>query len=230
MAGDEGELARLDVLRAKAECERAAARKLDVEAEMGRAALEQAHILLAKAQRVEKAELATNRYHHVYLFDGIVNGSTVEKCIDQLTQWMRNDSGCPIEIIFSSPGGEVMQGMALFDFIQRVRRAGHFVTTMTLGYAASMAGILLQAGDTRVMGAESYILIHEISTGVLGKTGEIEDEVAFCKKIQKRIIDIFLSRCGKKISRATFERRWRRKDWWLDSKECLKLGFVDEVQ
>jgi ATP-dependent protease ClpP protease subunit len=78
------------------------------------------------------------------------------------------------------------------------------------------------------MGHESYILIHEVSFGAGGKIGEVEDEVAFVKKIQSRVLDIFASRS--KLSKATIARKWRRKDWWLDSTEALKAGFVDELR
>jgi ATP-dependent protease ClpP protease subunit len=96
-----------------------------------------------------------------------------------------------------------------------------------MGYAASMAGILLQAGEDRQMGREAYILIHEVSFGVAGKIGEVEDEVKFVKMVQKRVLDIFADRA--KVSRGYIAQRWRRKDWWLDSVTAQKLGIVDTV-
>jgi ATP-dependent Clp protease protease subunit len=147
--------------------------------------------------------------------------------MERLAYWSRTEPGCAIELIFTSPGGSVIDGMALFDFIQQLRRAGHFITTRALGWAASMAGILLQAGDKRVMAKESYVLIHEISTGAVGKIGEIEDEVKFVKKIQGRILDIFAARAN--VKREYFAKHWKRQDWWLDSDEALKIGIIDEV-
>lgn len=217
----EAEEARSAVLRAKAAHEEAEAAKLRLEA----AVIE---ITLAKARRAEEAELATNKFYHTYVFDSVVSDQSVEKCIDQLTQWMRRDSGCDIEIIFFSPGGGIVPGMALFDFIQRVRKAGHRVTTMALGMAASMAGILLQAGDERVMGKEAWVLIHEASFGAQGKIGDVEDTVEWVKKVQKRILKIFASRC--KLTETQIARRWKRKDWWISSDDCLKLGLVDRVE
>jgi len=126
MAKKEDEEVRREVLRAKAAHELAEAAKLEVETKRMR-------ITLAKERRAEAAELATDKFHHIYVFDSVVSDQSVEKCINQLTQWMRRDADCDIEIIFFSPGGGVVSGMALFDFIQRVRRAGHHVTTMTLG-------------------------------------------------------------------------------------------------
>lgn len=211
----------IEKLRAEAERQRAEAR--------GAALLaEQTALELRREQRKEQEELTRDKYHKVYVFNGAVTNNSVAACMTQLNEWSRLEPGCDMEIILDSPGGEVIPGMALFDFLRGLRARGHFITTVALGYAASMAGLLLQAGTQRVMGREAYVLIHEVSTGAIGKIGEIEDEVKFVKKIQKRVLDIFAERSKK--GREYFARRWRRKDWWLDSEECLKIGFVDEVR
>lgn len=191
------------------------------------AAASVASLQAAATAQSEAWRLADNRFHHVYMFTEPVNGQSVSKCMTQLDVWKRVDPGCPITIVFNSPGGGVIDGMALFDYILQLRASGHKVTTKAMGFAASMAGILLQAGDVRQMGREAYLLIHEISTVTGGTMGQIEDEVTFLKKIQSRIVDIFAERA--KISRARIEKGWKRKDWWLDSTEALKLGFVDEI-
>jgi len=118
--------------------------------------------------------------------------------------------------------------MALFDHIVTMRANGWHVTTTARGYAASMAGILLQAGDVRTMGRQSYLLIHEVQAAAMGTMGEIEDEVEFLKKIQNRILSIFAERS--RLTVPQLRRRWKRKNWWLDSDEALKLGIVDEVR
>ena len=187
-----------------------------------------AKISLAKTQRQEEEVLASNEYHCLYPFAGEVSGSSVAACIAQLTLWMRTRPGAAIEIVFNSPGGDVVEGMALFDFIQQVRRAGHIVTTTTIGVAASMAGILLQAGDVRVMGKEAWVLIHEASFGARGKIGEVEDTVKWVKMVQGRILKIFAARS--KLSERAIAARWKRTDWWLSSDDCLKHGLVDEVR
>jgi len=131
-------------------------------------------------------------------------------------------------IFFNSPGGEVVSGMNLYDFIGELRQKGHFIITATRGYAASMAGILLQAGDRRVMGKEAYLLIHEVSFSAAGSMGDVEDTVEWVKKVQNRVLDIFADRS--KMSRDDIESHWKRKDWWLSSVESLEAGFVDEVK
>ena len=221
----EGETRKALAEAAKAENEAEVVRIEGAEAAI---ALKKVEINFEREQEKRDRELAENSYHHVYYFNDSVTSSSVKNCMEELTYWHRAFPKCDIEIIFFSPGGNVIEGMALYDHIQWLRPQGHHVTTTALGYAASMGGILLQAGDTRVMGKESYLLIHEVSFGAGGKIGEVEDEVAFVKKIQSRVLDIFAARSA--LSKKAIARKWRRKDWWMDSAEALKLGFVDELR
>lgn len=214
--------------RAKAEKALAEARKAEAEARAAAAEAEKAELALERERHKRERERVADEFHRVYRFIGEVTASTVKSCIDELTLWSRLTPGCDITLILQSPGGDVVAGMALWDFLQELREREHKLTTVARGYAASMAGILLQAGDVRVMGAESWLLIHEASFGVIGSYGEVEDRVKWVKRVQERILDIFAARS--KLSKAAIKRRWHRKDWWLDSTEALKLGFIDEIR
>lgn len=110
--------------------------------------------------------------------------------MEELGSWSRREPGCAMKIIFNSPGGSIIDGLALYDFILELRANGHYVETIAVGMAASMGGILLQAGHERVVGANAFVLVHEASTGAMGKTSEIEDEVAFVKRLQEKLLDI----------------------------------------
>lgn len=214
----EAQLARLD----------AETQKLRAEADAAALHADDARIDSQRKREAREEELAGNKYHHVYLFTDQVSASSSRACMAQLSTWHRLDPQCPMEIVFSSPGGSVIDGMALFDFIQELRREGHTITTGARGMAASMAGILLQAGDVRWIGSEAYLLIHEVQAGAVGKVGEMEDEMELIHKMCDRILGIFAARCH--LTAKQLSIRWRRKDWWLDSTESLKLGFVDEVR
>ena len=204
------------------------ARVSDAERRIQEAQARVADLLAATAARDDAYNLAGDLYHHVYQFTSPVSDSSVENCITRLTHWSRLDPGCPIEVVFNSPGGAVVPGLALFDFLLDLRAKGHYLTTVALGHAASMAGILLQAGHKRVIGRESWLLIHEIQFSAVGKIGEIEDMTEWVKKIQRRVLEIFAARS--KLSVVQLEKRWKRTDWWLSSDDALKLGIVDEVR
>lgn len=229
----------LDLVSALAERARADARKSIAEAEGAESMAAIAAIAREKETTAHhRSQLADDFTHHRYLFDGAVTDASVSKCIKALNAWDREDAMCDIEIAFSSPGGSLFDGVELFDFISSLRHEGRTITTSAYGMAASMAGILLQAGDIRVVGKQSYILIHEVSFGSQGKIGDVEDMTKFVRRVQGRILDIFAERCAnsasetatKPFTRAQISKGWTRTDWWLDSDEALRGGLVDVVR
>lgn len=212
----------------------AEAGKFDAEAQV---AVQQAREHAAKAVKAEldaskaedddRARRASDEYHHLYRFDGEVSESSVKACMSKLTEWRRLDADCEIELVFSSPGGSIFDGMELFDFIVELGKQAP-VTTGGLGMAASMAGILVQSGTRRYLGRECWLLIHRAAFLAAGKTYEIEDRVDLIKRIEDRIIKIFTDRSD--LTSRKIRRNWERKDWWLSSDECLELGLVDEIR
>lgn len=195
-------------------------RKLQLETE--RSVLE-----LAAARRRDRDVRADAAEAHVYTFYAPVEADSVQACLAELGQWSRREPGSPITIVFNSPGGAVLDGLALFDYIRRLRATGHHVTTMALGRAASMGAVLLQAGDRRVIGENAFLLIHEVSHANAGKVSELEDTVEFTRRLQKRLLAILSDRST--LTPAQISRRWSRKEWWLDAAEAVELGLADEV-
>jgi ATP-dependent protease ClpP protease subunit len=193
-------------------------------------------IVFRNAKREEDKILSSDRHNHVYRFVYPVCEEAVQDCMQNLSRWSRLDPGCEMEIVFCSPGGSTTEGFALFDFIQELKRKGHKITTKTIGYAASMAGVLLQAGTTRVMSKESWLLIHETSFNVVGKIGVVDDTVEWVKKMTEHVADIFSSRAAEKTGKpekaikSFVKKNWNRKDWWLSADEALALGFCDRVE
>lgn len=164
----------------------------------------------------------------VLTFYGEVSPPMVLDAMTELGRWARRDPGDPIRLIFNSPGGTVWDGLALFDYLLELRSLGHVVETVALGRAASMGGILLQAGTTRVMGANAWMLIHEVSSGTYGSTSEMEDDLAFTRQLQDRCAELLAARSA--LSVRQIKARWKKKDWWLSAAQALELGFVDLVR
>jgi ATP-dependent protease ClpP protease subunit len=178
---------------------------------------------------------AHDSLNFVFRFDFGVDSKSVAACISRLNIWRRQNPGQAITIIFTSPGGEVVAGMALFDYLTELRADGFHLTCVAHGIAASMAGILLQAGDRRVVGKESWVLIHQVQASAMGSWGDLQDRMKWLDKVQDRILDIFAKRSaattGKSFAtqRKLFAKNWERTDWWLSSDECLALGVADEI-
>jgi ATP-dependent Clp protease protease subunit len=193
-------------------------------------------ISLEKKIREDIEEKCANIYHHVYNFDEPVTSVTTRFAIGMMLMWDRLDPKCDMEFIFNSPGGSVVAGIALYDHIQIMRRKGHHITTGAVGMAASMAGFLVQAGDVRWMGQESWLMIHQASLVTMGKIKEVEDTTEWVHRVCDRVANIFVKRAIAKTGQDSkeamkiFTDGWDRRDWWLPSDVCLELGYVDEAR
>ena len=192
-----------------------------------------AEIALAKVEREEDFARVSDLFHHAYNLDEKIDEKSVKAAINTLTAWHRQDPNCDITIYINSPGGSIIDGLALIDFLLELRREGHKITTIALGIAASMAGVVLQSGDVRVMGANAILLIHEGSLGAIGSFAEVEDRVALMHLFHERILDLFEDRAkpiNAKTNKNFIKKNWSRRDWWLDSSTAKTLGFCDEIR
>ena len=178
-----------------------------------------------EARRTHENLLASNSENRILDFIGPVTTTTAEGAMATLSRWKRLGNA-PITIRISSPGGQVFDGLALYDYILGLRASGIKVTTVAFGIVASVAGILLQAGDVRVVSPNTHMLIHEISGQAIGKLSEQEDETKFAKKLNGRLYDILAERS--KLTRAQIEKSALRKDWWMSAEEVMTAGFADQ--
>ena len=175
-------------------------------------------------------ELTADRYHHRYLFDTAVADGSVKKCISQLATWERSlapDEKLTVELVINSPGGDVVEGFALIDYINGMHTRGHTVNTVAYGMAASMGGVLLEIGKKRSMGTNAVLLIHEAQFGAIGSYGEIEDRVKLVDIFHEKILALFADRSN--VTRSFIKKNWSRRDWWCSAETALRHGFVDEV-
>lgn len=181
------------------------------------------HIMRELSQQESLAEEA-----RVFTFYGAIQTETVGRCIYELDKWSRRFPGEDITIIFNSPGGSVHDGFALYDFLLDLRGRGHKIIVKIIGMAASMGAILSQAGDERVIGPHSFMMLHEVAAGIdLARSSEIEDFTKLIQQFENKGLDILSERST--LTRQQIKNRWKRKDCWLDAEEALKFGFVDRI-
>lgn len=193
---------------------------------------ELAELRTSQAQREERHFMATDDMQRQYLFIGAVDSGNVSNCAQHLAFWHRTDPSCDMNIEIHSGGGSVLAGLSLFDTLSQysVRGGGnHRVVMNVRGLAASMATVLVQAADERVIGPESFFMVHELSGQTAGKIGELEDTMDFYKKMNERIGQIYVERSNGKCTEAQFKALWTRKDVWLNADEALGFGFVDRI-
>lgn len=199
----------------------------ELELDKLRTEIEKARLDLKRTQRQEADDLADRAIRRrIQVINGIDSYSALG-VIHDIDLASAQNPGAELEMHIHSPGGMVFAGLSIHDRVIRARQQGHSVTTIAHGYAASMAGILLQSGETRVMMPDAYLMIHEVASGVIGKLSEMTDETELAKRLQGRLFDILAERSV--LTARQIRARATRKDWWLDANQALKLGFIDQI-
>ena len=132
----------------------------------------------------------------------------------------------PLHLHIHSDGGDVFAGMAGLDTILELRQ--HVpIHTHIEGSAASAATLLSVAGNYRTIGANSFILIHPISSEFWGKYEEWKDEMRNHDLLMKTIVDFYASNTKmglRKVKSAL------KKDLWFSADVAMECGLVDEVR
>jgi ATP-dependent Clp protease protease subunit len=136
---------------------------------------------------------------------------------------LKYDVEIPIKLNISSYGGSIMAGLTVVDMIESSSVPVH---TYVKGYAASMGTILSVVGKKRFIDKNSYMLIHELSSGMWGKLSDMKDEMQNLDILMSTLTNIYLKHT--KIPKKTLQ-EMLKKDLWFNAKKCLKLGLVDEI-
>jgi ATP-dependent Clp endopeptidase proteolytic subunit ClpP len=138
---------------------------------------------------------------------------------------MENATPKPLKIFINSNGGDVFAAIPLIDAITNCPVPIH---TFVEGMAASAASLLSMMGHKRFITKNSFMLIHELRTGVQGTYSDIMDEKENCDKLMDVIKKIYLEKTKGNLESDTLEKILKR-DIILTSEECKTYGLVDEI-
>ncbi len=135
------------------------------------------------------------------------------------------DSTKEISIYLNSPGGSVTAGLGIYDTMQFVSSP---VATICTGMAASMAAVLLVAGQEGKRSAlpHSRVMIHQPLGGVQGQASDIEITAREIQKMKKELYTIISDH-----SHTPFDKVWADsdRDYWMTAQEAKEYGMIDQV-
>ena len=135
------------------------------------------------------------------------------------------DSTKEISTYLNSPGGSVTAGLGIYDTMQFVSSP---VATICTGMAASMAAVLLVAGQEGKRSAlpHSRVMIHQPLGGVQGQASDIEITAREIQKMKKELYTIISDH-----SHTPFDKVWADsdRDYWMTAQEAKEYGMIDQV-
>ena len=130
-----------------------------------------------------------------------------------------------ITIYLNSPGGSVYAGLGIYDTMQFIQPK---VATICTGLAASMASVLLCAGEKGRRSAlpHSRVMIHQPMGGADGQATDMEITVREILKLKKELYEIIAKHSGQPFEQVEKD---SDRDHWFTAEEALQYGMIDEV-
>jgi len=145
--------------------------------------------------------------------------------IAQLLFLEAEDPDKDIHLYVNSPGGLVTAGLAIYDTMQYVKPK---ISTLCMGQAASMAAVLLAAGEPgkRFALPHSRILIHQLMGGVQGQATDIAIHSKEILRMKDEINQILSSHCKQPLEKIEKD---SERDFFMDGPQAKEYGLIDEV-
>ncbi len=130
-----------------------------------------------------------------------------------------------INFYINSPGGSVTAGLAIYDTMQYISAP---VATLCLGQAASMAAVLLAAGEKGMRYAlpHSRILLHQPMGGFQGQATDIDIQAREIIRLKEMLNQILAHHTGNDIKRIEKD---TDRDYFMGAEEAKAYGVIDKI-
>ncbi|MCK9516143.1 MAG: ATP-dependent Clp endopeptidase proteolytic subunit ClpP [Ottowia sp.] len=156
---------------------------------------------------------------------GEINDDVANLIVAQLLFLESENPDKDISLYINSPGGSVTAGMAIYDTIQFIKPD---VSTMCLGFAASMGAFLLAAGarEKRYSLPNSKIMIHQVLGGTRGQATDIEIHARDILRTKEQMNRILAERTGQPYEKVVAD---TERDHFMTAPEAKEYGLIDDV-
>lgn len=154
-----------------------------------------------------------------------INDQVANLIVAQLLYLDREDPEKEISMYINCPGGEIYPGLAIYDTMQLIRAP---VSTIAVGWTASMGTVLLAAGrkGRRYALPHATIHMHPAGGGARGYAPDVEIQVRELLRMQELIKRLLAKHTGQPIERISkdFDR-----DYFMNALQAQEYGIIDEV-
>lgn len=167
--------------------------------------------------------------HRTVIFNKDINEDIVESVFLPLKDFEEDDCTTPVTLILNCIGGSVSDGFFLAHYISQYKKP---LNILVLGYAASMAAVILAAGGhnenvTRTCYPCTYGLIHDGQVAIQASEAKTAaDIMAFNDSIDQQIRQFFID--NTKITAELYDSK-SRKQWFLTAEEMRDYGLIDKI-
>lgn len=151
-------------------------------------------------------------------FDGDMSAYNLSQRLSEL------DDVDVINVNINSYGGEVAEGLAIYNALRRHHAA---VRTRVDGFACSIASVIFMAGDERVINEASLLMIHNAWTLASGNAAELRKQADDLETITNASKAAYLSRVSITEEELT---GLMDAESWIDPETALADGFATYIE
>lgn len=131
--------------------------------------------------------------------------------------------GVPVEVVIDSPGGSVLEGVAIYNLIREY--AGE-VTVTIRALAASMASYIALAGD-RVRAYDNAVyMIHNVWSLIAGDHNELRKQADLQEELSAMLAAQYAKKTGMEPEHI---RSLMDEESWFVGSQIVDAGFADEL-
>ena len=156
----------------------------------------------------------------IIFIDSLIDDELANGVIAQLL-YLDSVNQNEISIYINTPGGSVMDGLAIYDVSKLIKSP---IRTVCIGGAISMGAILMLMGKERCITKHSRMMLHQPSAEASGKVDNIRITHNFVEKLKKEMYAIIEENTTLTNVEELF--RW---DTWYTSEEALACGLVTKI-
>lgn len=158
----------------------------------------------------------------VYIYDEIDSYFGVDA--QEFVRALADIKASTIHVRINSPGGSVFDGVTIYNAL---RRHPAQVLTHVDGLAASAASIVALAGDRVIMGAGTFLMIHNAWGIAIGDATEMRNMADMLDKINGSLVGIYATKTGMSPDDV---QELMDAETWLTADEAIEQGFADETE
>ena len=161
----------------------------------------------------------------IVFLGGPIDEHVANLIVAQLLYLESEDPKKDIAFYINSPGGHVSAGLAIFDTMNHIKPN---VATYCVGMAASMAAVLLAAGEKgkRFVLPNAEVMIHQPWGGIQGQASDIAITAKHILGLRERLNKILAKSTGQSLKKVEMD---VDRDFYLNAEESVAYGLVDKV-
>jgi ATP-dependent Clp endopeptidase proteolytic subunit ClpP len=137
-----------------------------------------------------------------------------------------SESEGDLDVRINSPGGYVMEGLAIFNALVRAQADGRKVTTHVDGLAASMASVIAMAGSERLIAANALMMIHNPWDVAMGDAAELRRAADKLDMIRDQLVRIYAQKSGLESDALV---AMLDAETWFTAEQALGQNFVTSI-